>query len=97
MYSLKSYCVQIARHAELVHGCGIKWTLTLSGIVLKDVATVHRNGMKNTAATARTTRTKKCAGRRSGKVIFQNVLHAPVLSRAAASYTSVEIACRPAR
>ena len=55
MYSLKSYCVQIARHAELVHGCGIKWTLTLSGIVLKDVASVHRNGMKNTAATARIT------------------------------------------
>ncbi len=33
----------------------------------------------------KTTRQKKCAGRSNGKVIFQNVRQAPVLSSAAAS------------
>ena len=43
------------------------------------------------------TRTKKCPGLSSGKVIFQNVRHGLEPSIAAASYTSGGIACSAAR
>ena len=54
MYSrevvLASRCVC---HAEVVHGCGMNLTLTLSGIVLNDVTTVQTNGTKKSSATTR--------------------------------------------
>jgi hypothetical protein len=39
-------------HADVVHGCGIRLTLTLSGIVLNDVEIVQTKGTRKSSETA---------------------------------------------